>query len=222
MLSRCGLLCFVLAVSNLSAKPVARVELGYLQTGTRVTFVRSPAGEWGIEISGGAGLRISQSQPAMLEIFRKEDDIHQVAAGYKTVRKSEAGIDALAEIKYDNVLFRVQDHWSLSGAVLAVHRKVDVVGHAAGGFDSAITLQAPPSVGWSDVSYMAPGALYGDATYNGDVSPGGTLNYAAHHFFMREDILPAPLFALSFHNGTSVAILDPSPLSLIHIPSPRD
>jgi hypothetical protein len=211
MLSRCGVLCFVLAVSNLSAKPVARVELGYLQTGARVTFVRSPAGEWGIEISGGAGFTISQSQPATLEIFRKEDDIHQLAAGYKTVRKSEAGIDALAEIKYDDVLFRVQDHWSFSGAVLAVHRKVDVVGNAAGGFDSAITLQAPPSVGWSDVSYMAPGALYGDPTYNGDGSPGGTLNYAAHHFFMREDILPAPLFALSFHNGTSVAILDPSP-----------
>ena len=37
------------------------------------------------------------------------------------------------------------------------------------------------------------------------------LNYAAHHFFMREDILPAPLFALSFHNGISVTILDPSP-----------
>jgi hypothetical protein len=133
MLSRCGLLCFVLAVSNLSAKPVARVELGYLQTGARVTLVRSPTGEWGIEISGGAGLRISQSQPATLEVFRKDNDIHQVAAGYKTVRKSESGIDALAEIKYDNVLFRVQDHWTLSGAVLAVHRKVDVVGNAAGG-----------------------------------------------------------------------------------------
>ena len=28
---------------------------------------------------------------------------------------------------------------------------------------------------------------------------------------MREDILPAPLFALSFNNGASVAVLDPSP-----------
>lgn len=61
------------------------------------------------------------------------------------------------------------------------------------------------------MNFLAPGALYGDPTYNGDSSPGGTLNYAARHFVMREDILPAPLFALSFQNGTSVAVLDPSP-----------
>ena len=45
---------------------------------------------------------------------------------------------------------------------------------------------------------LAPGALYGDPTYDGDRSPGGTLNYAARQFILREDMLPAPLFALSF------------------------
>ena len=58
---------------------------------------------------------------------------------------------------------------------------------------------------------LAPGALYGDPTFDGQRSPGGTLNYAARRFLMREDILPAPLFALSFNNGSSVAVLDPSP-----------
>ena len=53
--------------------------------------------------------------------------------------------------------------------------------------------------------------MYGDPTYDGERSPGGTLNYAARRFLMREDILPAPLFALSFNNGASVAVLDPSP-----------
>ena len=53
--------------------------------------------------------------------------------------------------------------------------------------------------------------MYGDPTYDGDRSPGGTLNYAARRFLMREDILPAPLFALSFSNGASVAVLDPAP-----------
>ena len=66
-------------------------------------------------------------------------------------------------------------------------------------------------MGWTDVNCLAPGALYGDPTYDGDRSPGGTLNYAARRFLMREDILPAPLFALSFSNGASVAMLDPSP-----------
>jgi hypothetical protein len=58
---------------------------------------------------------------------------------------------------------------------------------------------------------MIPGTLYGDPTYNGDHSPGGTKNYTAHRFQLREDMLPAPLFALSFSNGSSVAMLDPSP-----------
>lgn len=211
MLSRCMVLYFFLAGSCLFAQGADRVELGHLQTGPTVNFVRSAAGEWGIEITGGATPTISQNKPARLEVFRAEDDIQQLAAGYKTIQKSTAGIDARAEVKYDRVVFRIVDHWSVLGSVLSVHRKVNVVGNSPGGFDSTITFEVAPSIGWSDVSYMAPGALYGDPTYNGDRSPGGTLNYAGHHFFMREDILPAPLFALSFRNGTSVTVLDPSP-----------
>ena len=92
-----------------------------------------------------------------------------------------------------------------------MRRKVEVVGNAPGGFDSAIVLMVDRSVSWTAVNYMAPGALYGDPAHNGERSPGGTLNYAARHYQMREDFLPAPLFALSFQNGASVAVLDPSP-----------
>ena len=58
-------------------------------------------------------------------------------------------------------------------------------------------------------SYLAPGALYGDPDLRRRPSPGGTLNDAARRFVMREDVLPAPLFALSFGNGASIAVLDP-------------
>jgi hypothetical protein len=85
------------------------------------------------------------------------------------------------------------------------------VGNAPGGFVSSIVFSFDPSVSWSNVNCFAPGALYGDPTYDGDRSPGGTLNYAARRFLMREDILPAPLFALAFTNGASVAMLDPTP-----------
>jgi hypothetical protein len=210
MLSRFTVVCLLLASSNLFAHPASRVDLGHLQTGATVSFVRS-AGGWGIEIIGGELPAISQSQPARLEIFRTEADVRQPAAAYKTLQKSSAGVDAGAEVNYDRVVFRFMDHWRVKGAVLSLRRRVEVIGNSPGGFDSAMTFQLPPSVGWSDINYMAPGALYGDPTYNGDRSPGGTLNYAAHHFYMREDILPAPLFALFFRNGTSVAILDPSP-----------
>jgi hypothetical protein len=183
-----------------------------LQTGATVSFARSTAGEWGIEIAGAAAPRILQLKPARLEVFRAEDNIRQLAAGYKTVQKSAAGIDARAEIAYgEDVVFRVHDRWSLSGAVVSVRRKVEVGGNAPGGFDSSIVFAVDPSAGWCDVSYLAPGALYGDPTYNGDRSPGGTLNYTARRFLMREDLLPAPLFALSFNNGASITVLDPAP-----------
>jgi hypothetical protein len=183
-----------------------------LQTGATVSFVRGATGEWGIEIAGAAAPLIQQSKPARIEVFRAEDDIRQLAAGYRTVQKSAAGIDAQAEIAYgEKVIFHVQDRWSLSGAVVSLSRKVEVTGNAPGGFNSSVVFTVDPSVEWTNVNCLAPGALYGDPTYDGDRSPGGTLNYAARRFLMREDVLPAPLFALSFSNGSSVTVLDPSP-----------
>ena len=189
-----------------------RVDLGRLQTGSTVSFLSEKGGEWGIEISGGVAPRLTQMKPAQIEVFRAEDDIRELAAGYKTIQQSNSGIDASAEIAYGkHVVFRVEDRWSLNGVVVSVRRKVEVEGSASGGFNSSIVLTADSSTRWADVSCLAPGALYGDPTYDGDRSPGGTMNYAARTFVMREDILPAPLFALSFSNGSSVALLDPSP-----------
>ena len=201
-----------LGAAALSAQEGARVDLGRVQTGATVWFTRSTEGQWGIEIAGSAVPRILQAKPAKLEVFRTEEDIRQLAAGYTTVQKSAAGIDARADIAYgENVVFRVNDRWSLNGAILSLRRTVEVTGNAPGGFYSSILLTVDPPVGWSDVNYMAPAALYGDPTYDGDRSPGGRLNYAARRLEMREDVLPAPLFALSFGNGTSVAVLDPAP-----------
>ncbi len=211
-LFRCTLLGLCLAGSSSFAQQGTRVDLGRLQTGAIVSFTRPARGEWGIEITGGAAPRISQPKPAKLEVFVTDDDIRQPAAGYKAIQKSANAIDARAEIQYaDKVVFHVQDRWSLSGNALTLHRQVKVVGNEPGGFDSAVVLRIDPSVGWSDVNFLAPGALYGDPTFNGDRSLGGTLNYAENHFLFREDMLPAPLFAISFQNGSSLAILDPSP-----------
>jgi len=212
MFGKCVILGLCLTGSAALAQQGDRVDLGRLQTGATVSFVRAAGGEWGIEIAGAAAPRILQPKPARLEVFRTEEDIRQLTAGYKTVEKSNSGIDARAEIAHgDSVVFRVQDRWSLNGAAVSVSRKVDVAGSAPGGFYSSVVLTVDPAVGWSDISYLAPGALYGDPTYDGERSPGGTRNYAARRFHMREDILPAPLFALSFNNGASVAVLDPSP-----------
>ncbi len=205
-------LLFVLCFSaSLSAQP-RRVELGKAQTGATVSFTRSTSGKWGLEITGGPAPSIRQSKPARIEVSPTEQETRELASGYKTLQKSAAGVDAVAEIPYgDKVIFRVQDHWSLSGFVLSVHRQVEIVGSAPGGFDSSIVLKIDPAVPWASLKYMVPGILYGDPTHNGERSPGGTLNNAAHRYQMREDLLPAPLFAISFQDGASVAVLDPLP-----------
>jgi hypothetical protein len=201
-----------LIVSAVLAQKDNRVELGRLQTGATISFILNADGEWGIEISGGITPRIKQSKPAQIKVYRTEDDIRELTSGYKTVSRSDSFINAMAEIVYrGNVVFHMQDRWSLNGNVLSLHRKVDVAGNAQAGFNSSVVFTVDSSVHWSDVNCLAPGALYGDPTNNGDRSPGGTMNYEARRFLMREDILPAPLFALSFSNGSSVAMLDPSP-----------
>ena len=122
-------------------------------------------------------------------------------------------MDAKAEIADGgHILFRVNDHWTISGAVVSVKRQVEVVRDVLpGGFRSSVAFSVDSSVAWKDVKFLAPGIFYGDPTYDGERSPGGTLNYSAKRFVIREDILPAPMFSISFENGGSVTMLDPTP-----------
>lgn len=197
--------------SALVAQGGDAVELGRLATGATVTFRRGDAGEWGIAIEGTAVPAARQPTPARLEIFRQEGDIGRIASGYRTVARSATGVDAVAVIAdRAGAAFRVQDHWAIDGAVLSVRRTVGVTVGATGGFASWIDLALDAGVNWPEVKYFVPGALYGDSTYDGDRSSGGTLNDAAHRFLMREDTLPAPLFGVSFRGG-SIALLDPAP-----------
>ena len=207
----------LLIVILLSAHPASsqqnrKVRLGQLQSGAEVSFSRVQAGTWGIEITGGPAPRVVQPKPVEFEIYRADNDIQQLTAGYKTVQASSEGINAQADVTGgDTVVFHVRDHWAISSGILSLHRSVEVKGNAPGGFDSEINFSIDPAVTWPDINFMVPGAIYGDPTYDSDRSPGGTLNYNAHHLMMREDILAAPLFAMSFGNGSSIAFLDPAP-----------
>jgi hypothetical protein len=212
MLGGCVILQSCLMALAVYPQQADRMDLGSLNTGAVVSFLRVDGGEWGVHISGGTAPDIAQWKPARVEILPAGEEGRELAAGYRTVKRSDSGIDALAEIPYGaGAVFRVQDRWSLTGAVVTVSRKVEVRGSAPGGFASSLVFAVDPSVQWHEVNYLAPGALYGDSAYNGERSPGGSLNYAARRFLMREDMLPAPLFALSFSNGASVAMLDPAP-----------
>ena len=156
--------------------------------------------------------RISQPRPARVEVFTKADESQQLAVGYQSVELTSGVLTARAEIPVSpGVSFRLQDHWSISGAVISVRRRLEVKGGAPGGFYSAVILATQPEVTWPEIDFLAPALLYGDTAHDGDRSPGGTLNYISRRFGMREDWLPAPLFALHFRDGNSIAVLDPSP-----------
>ena len=203
-------LCFIISISY--AKESNKVSLGTLKNGVTFFFVQGSDGNWGFEISGGNMKQLIQPKPANVEVFESEESIREFATGYKSVHKSGKDIDAIAEISYgEKVLFRINDKWSLKDETVLLKRKVEVSGDAVGGFNSSLVIDIDSSARWSDINFMAPGVIYADPTYNGDRSAGGTINYDAHRFIFREDILPAPLLALSFKNGTSVSIMDPTP-----------
>ena len=190
-----------------------RKDLGNLKIGSTVSFVRDAGGEWGIQISDSTGPILIQQKPAQIEVFSKEQKLHQLEAGYKSLKKETNVVIGKAKLVDEGgTKFYVEDHWMISGDVLSLDRKVSVTGtEDSAGFYSAVRLLTRPTIKWEDVNYLAPGLLYGDPTYDGETSPGGTLNYQAKRFSIREDLLSAPLFTLSFHDGNWVAVLDPAP-----------
>jgi hypothetical protein len=211
MFGKMALLGFSLTVTPACAHEGEHRELGHLQTGTTVSFVRTAEGSWGLQIAGTPPGLI-QPQPAQIEILGNDGTLHELAAGYTILLQSDSCILARSDIAFgDSVVFHLADRWTMSGAVVSVRRSVNVTGNAPGGFNSSLRLSADTSVHWSDVDFLVPGALYGDPAFNGERSPGGTLNYASRRLALREDMLPAPLFALSFRGGSSIALLDPSP-----------
>ncbi len=205
-----GLCLFLLPECNHDRN---RMELGLLQSGSMISFVRDTTGNWGIEISGNGFPLLLNQKPAQIEVFKSEENIIQLAEGYQSV-KNEAGVMiSKAQIGDGNgVTFIIEDNWSISGDVLSVDRKVLVNGSENdAGFLSAIRLSTEPAVKWEDINYFAPDVLYGDPTYDGETSPGGTLAYNSKCFSIREDYISAPLFGLSFKNGNWAAVLDLAP-----------
>ncbi len=209
---RTSLILLTGTVFLVSCSRINEVNLGSLPSGEKVSFIRNSTATFGINISGGNTPEIKQPNPVRLDILQNEDEIREKVSGYSSVKKSRSGIEAVAVIDLgEGVVFHVKDNWSINEAVLTVNRQIKVKGNAPGGFSSSVVFAADSSLAWTDVQCLAPGALYGDPTFDGDRSPGGTMNYEAKRFIMREDLLPAPLFAMSFKNGSSVAILNPSP-----------
>ena len=213
MFHKCVMLGLCMAVSVAFAQENDRVNLGTLQTGATVSFVRAAGGQWGIEISGGTSPRFIQQKPAQIEIFRGQENTQQLAAGYQSIEKKDDSVLAKAKVADgDNAAFEVKDRWKISDSVFLLSRKVNVTnGEDNAGFYSAIRLLTAPAVKWEDVNCLIPGLLYGDSSYAGARVPSSVANYRAKRFTIREDYMSAPLFGVLFQNGGWAALLDTAP-----------
>ena len=116
-------------------------------------------------------------------------------------------------MEHSQVRFACEDKWIVRGDELRLSRTVKVYGNSTGGFLSAITLPLDTSLSWPQVEWFAPGMIYGGFDHLTAATIGGKAFYRPGDFSVRvrEDRLPAPLFAARFHDGHSLAVLDPAP-----------
>jgi len=189
-----------------------RHVLGQLDTGATVAFVRDASRAWGIEIAGDGAPRVDQLRPARLEVFRKLGEVITLATGYTAIEPQVNSVVGRATLAYGSgVIFTIEDCWAATGATLSVHRTVRVSGSAPGGFLSELWFNLSPEVTWADVDCFVPGVLYGRPPERGLAGTRGFQPDDLREYAVREDALSAPLLALSFANGSSLAVLDPAP-----------
>jgi hypothetical protein len=207
-----GLSIAPLASAQVGANSADRIPLGRLTNGSGVAFVRSGSGDWGIEISGETVPRIAQQKPAQIEVYRGGENATQLASGYQSVQKVVGAVVAKAKLAGEgSAAFAVEDRWTISGAVLSLDRKVSVTGaEDKAGFFSAIRFVTDSKISWPDADFFAPGLLYGEPR-TAVTAQGGSAYYKAKRFAIREDLMPAPLFGLSFRDGHWAAVMDMKP-----------
>jgi hypothetical protein len=73
--------------ANTTTNTTYRLDLGRLANGGTVAFVSAGSGEWGVETSGGAAPAMTQPKPAQIEVYRGDENVTELAAGYQSVQK---------------------------------------------------------------------------------------------------------------------------------------
>lgn len=205
------LLAILAITAHSEANAQRRIKLGQIAGGSDVNFVLASSGKWGLEISDRAGPALLQSTPAQVEVYRGEKEVHDLAEGYKSVRKEGSAIVANAALAEGNASLGIEDRWMISGGVLVLSRKVVVTGtEANAGFYSAINFSTTSAVSWPDVDFLAPGLLYGKP-HTRATAPGGSAHDSAKRYSFREDYLSAPVFAMRLHDNRWLAMMDMSP-----------
>lgn len=207
-----GIIVFMAAAVMSACSPKSQVELARLPNGAVAFFAQNESGNWNINFSQNTSTDLIQNQPVQIELLLADGSSKQLLSDYESLSKKGKVYIATASIESEGATFTVTDKWSNDKGIVNLNRSVNVDGTVTGGgFASSINLVTKEGTSWEDMAFLAPGLLYGDSSYDGTMSPGGTLFDAAKIFTFREDFLPSPMYGMRFTGGETFMLLNSAP-----------
>ncbi len=176
---------------------------------------RNEDGSWGLGIVGAGMASARQSQAMHVEMGdNQSDSIESLCGGYATLDEEDGVWLGTGTLKADaGFSFDFEDRWTFNAGELRLQRRVTVRGDGPGGFMSGIALQLTKPQAWPDVNWFAPGMIYGGFDHLSENAIGGRSYYKPGNYTVRirEERMPAPVMAGRFSDGSTLAVLNPTP-----------
>lgn len=207
-----GFIVLMATALSVACSPKNNVELAQLPNGAVASFNQDELGFWTISFGKNEKTDIQINEPVQLELQLPDGDRKQIALGYKHLSKRGKNYVASTTFVVEGAEFTITDKWTAEGGIVSLDRKAEVAGNVEGaGFATAVNFVTSEGTSWEDMSFLAPGLLYGDSSYDGTMSPGGTYFDAAKVFTFREDFLPSPMYGMRFNEGETFMMLNAAP-----------
>lgn len=179
-----------------------------LPNGIKVHFVENENDEWGISLKRNNTVEYEQRAPVHIEIYNN-GFIEHIQEPYSSVTIGDTAAIGFATVEWNECSFQVKDVWSLKDNELLLDRKIGLEGSEEGGFMSSISLYGMENFSRDKADFFVPGMIYGDPSKLNSKAIGGIETEV--QIRIREDRLPAPLFASMFKDGSTVCVFDPQP-----------
>jgi hypothetical protein len=169
---------------------------------------------WGLVLTNAGLASVRQAHPVQLELWSESGQLTTANASYESWEEMAGGFLGQAVLTGPNgTRFEVEDRWRQAGPEYKLSRTVRVVGSAPGGFLSGFTFDFVKASSWSEAEWFVPGMIYGGVDGLPGSAIGGRTYYQPGAFVVRirEDRLPIPLCLAHLGDGSSLAVLNPSP-----------
>lgn len=176
----------------------------------------SAGGAWGIAIRGMGTSSAGTMAPLSIDLST-EPAAEPLTAAYREIGIANGVLTGRGELATGrDVRIIFEDHWRVMKDVLRLQRRLTVHGspEQQTGFTSGISLEHTVRIGRNDFDVFAPGMVYGSTAHLTASAIGGSDTFSSTGkgtTHIREDRMPAPLYGVRFHDGSTLAILDQAP-----------